>query len=281
MLIATWNVNSVRTRLTQIIDWMNHVNPEILCLQETKVVDENFPVEPFEKLGYSVEVFGQKSYNGVAIVSKKKADNVKKGFYGCKDSDQDIKTFLDQKRLISADIYGIKIINVYVPNGSSLESEKFEYKIKWLNCLASFLDEQVKRGELICLVGDFNIAPSNIDIHDPEKYEGKLMASEIERKSLNNVLKGRLIDTFRIFEKNTGHWSWWDYRNNAYELNRGWRIDHIYVSKELSSKLKSCVIDSLPRTNLRPSDHAPVMINLDLNDINVDFFEDEDNFLEI
>ena len=281
MLIATWNVNSVRTRLTQIIDWINHVNPEILCLQETKVVDENFPVEPFEKLGYSVEVFGQKSYNGVAIVSKKKADNVKKGFYGCKDSDQDIKPFLDQKRLISADIYGIKIINVYVPNGSSLESEKFEYKIKWLNCLASFLDEQVKRGELICLVGDFNIAPSNIDIHDPEKYEGKLMASEIERNALNNVLKGRLIDTFRIFEKNTGYWSWWDYRNNSYELNKGWRIDHIYISKELSSKLKSCVIDSLPRANLRPSDHAPVMINLNLNDTNEDFFEDEEDFFEI
>ena len=281
MLIATWNVNSVRTRLTQIIDWINHVNPEILCLQETKVVDENFPVEPFKKLGYSVEVFGQKAYNGVAIVSKKKADNVKKGFYGCKDSDQDIKTFLDQKRLISADIYGIKIINVYVPNGSSLESEKFEYKIKWLNCLASFLDEQVKRGELICLVGDFNIAPSNIDIHDPEKYEGKLMASEIERNALNNVLKGRLIDTFRIFEKNTGYWSWWDYRNNSYELNKGWRIDHIYISKELSSKLKSCVIDSLPRANLRPSDHAPVMIDLNLNDTNEDFFEDEEDFFEI
>ncbi len=281
MLIATWNVNSVRTRLTQIIDWINHVNPDILCLQETKVVDENFPVEPFEKLGYSVEVFGQKSYNGVAIVSKKKADNVKKGFYGCKDSNQDIKTFLDQKRLISADIYGIKIINVYVPNGSSLESEKFEYKIKWLNCLASFLDEQVKRGELICLVGDFNIAPANIDIHDPEKYEGKLMASEIERNALNNVLKGRLIDTFRIFEKNTGYWSWWDYRNNSYELNKGWRIDHIYISKELSSKLKSCVIDSLPRANLRPSDHAPVMINLNLNDTNEDFFEDEEDFFEI
>jgi len=281
LLIATWNVNSVRTRLTQIIDWINHVNPEILCLQETKVVDENFPVEPFKKLGYSVEVFGQKAYNGVAIVSKKKADNVKKGFYGCKDSDQDIKTFLDQKRLISADIYGIKIINVYVPNGSSLESEKFEYKIKWLNCLASFLDEQVKRGELICLVGDFNIAPSNIDIHDPEKYEGKLMASEIERNALNNVLKGRLIDTFRIFEKNTGYWSWWDYRNNSYELNKGWRIDHIYISKELSSKLKSCVIDSLPRANLRPSDHAPVMISLNLNDTNEDFFEDEEDFFEI
>ena len=281
MLIATWNVNSIRTRLSQIIDWINQTNPDILCLQETKVIDDSFPVEPFEKLGYSVEVYGQKSYNGVAIISKIKPENVKKGFYGCSESDQDIDIFLDQKRVISADVSGIKIINVYVPNGSSLESYKFEYKINWLSCLATFLDLQEKKGELICLMGDFNIAPSNLDIHDPNKYEGGIMASEIERNALNNVLKERLIDSFRIFEKNTGHWSWWDYRNNAYQLNKGWRIDHIYISKELSSKLKSCVIDSLPRANLRPSDHAPVMINLNLNDIDEDFYEEEDNFLEI
>ncbi len=281
MLIATWNVNSIRTRLSQIIDWINQVNPDILCLQETKVMDDSFPVDPFEDLGYSVEVYGQKSYNGVAIISKTKAKNVKKGFYGCTESDQNIEIFLDQKRLISADINGIKIINVYVPNGSSLESDKFEYKINWLNCLASFLDEQEKKGELICLMGDFNIAPSTLDIHDPNKYDGGIMASEIEKTALNNVLKGRFIDTFRIFEKNTGHWSWWDYRNNAYELNKGWRIDHIYISQELSSKLKSCVIDSSPRANLRPSDHVPVMIDLNLNDINVDFFDDEEDFFEI
>ena len=281
MLIATWNVNSIRTRLSQIIDWINQVNPDILSLQETKVIDKSFPVEPFEKLGYSVEVYGQKSYNGVAIISKIKAENIKKGFYDYSNSHQNIEVFQNQKRLISADINGIKIINVYVPNGSSLESDKFEYKINWLNSLASFLDEQEKKGELICLMGDFNIAPSNLDIHDPKKYEGGIMASEIERKALNNVLKGRLIDSFRIFEKNTGHWSWWDYRNKAYELNKGWRIDHIYISKELSPKLKSCVIDSLPRGNLRPSDHAPVMINLDMDNKNLDFFEDEDNFFEI
>jgi len=281
LLIATWNVNSIRTRLSQTIDWINRANPDILCLQETKVIDNSFPFEPFEKLGYSVEVYGQKSYNGVAIISKIKGKNVKKGFSGHCKSDLNIETFQDQKRLISADISGIKIINVYVPNGSSLESEKFDYKINWLQCLASFIDEQVKRGELICLMGDFNIAPSNLDIHNPKNYEGGIMASERERNALNKVLKGRLIDSFRIFEKNTGHWSWWDYRNNAFELNKGWRIDHIYVSKELSSKLKSCVIDSLPRANLRPSDHVPVMIDLNLNDINEDFFEDEDNFFEI
>ena len=273
LLVATWNVNSIRTRLSQVIRWIDKVNPDILCLQETKVMDESFPVEPFEKLGYFVEVFGQKSYNGVAIISKIDLENVKKGFYGCTES--------DQKRLISADINGIKIINVYVPNGSSLGSDKFNYKINWLNCLASLLDDFEKEGALICLMGDFNVAPSNLDIHDSNKYEGGIMASELERNALNNVLKGRLIDSFRMFEKNTGHWSWWDYRNNSYELNKGWRIDHIYISKDLSSKLKSCVIDSSPRANSRPSDHAPVMIDLDLNGINEDFFEDEDSFFEI
>jgi len=281
LLIATWNVNSIRTRLTQILDWMNQVNPDILCLQETKVMDNSFPIEPFEQLGYSVEVYGQKSYNGVAIISKFKAENVKKGFIDFTESNENIGVFQDQKRLICADINGIKIINVYVPNGSSLESDKFTYKIDWLNCLASFLDEQEKKGELICLMGDFNIAPTALDIHDPNKYKGAIMASEIERNALNNVLKERLIDSFRIFEKNSGHWSWWDYRNNAYELNKGWRIDHIYISKELSSQLKSCVIDSSPRENLRPSDHAPVIIDLQLNDLNLDFFESEDDFFEI
>ena len=281
MLIATWNVNSIRTRLSQVIDWINQVNPDILCLQETKVMDDSFPVAPFETLGYAVEVYGQKSYNGVAIISKIKPESINKGFFGCKNFHQNIEIFKDQKRLISAEINGIKIINVYVPNGSSIASDKFEYKINWLNCLASFLDEQSQDGGLICLMGDFNIAPSALDIHDPQKYEGGIMASNKERNALNNVLKGRLIDSFRIFEKNTGNWSWWDYRNNAYELNKGWRIDHIYISKELSSNLKSCVIDSLPRTNLRPSDHAPVMIDLNLDDINSDFFVDEDNFFEI
>ena len=244
-------------------------------------MDDSFPIEPFEKLGYSVEVYGQKSYNGVAIVSKIKPENVNKGFYGFNKYNENIEIFQDQKRLISAVINGIKIINVYVPNGSSLESNKFGYKIDWLNCLASFLDQQEKKGEIICLMGDFNVAPSNLDIHDPKKYEGGIMASEVERNALNNVLKERLIDAFRIFEKNTGHWSWWDYRNNAYELNKGWRIDHIYISRELSSKLKSCVIDRSPRENSRPSDHAPVMIDLNLKDINSDILEDEDAFLEI
>ena len=281
MLIATWNVNSVRTRLSQIINWINQVNPDVLCLQETKVIDNDFPIKPFEELGYEVIAFGQKSYNGVAIISKIAPENVNKGFSGYLENQNDINKFEDQKRLITADINGIKIINVYVPNGSALNSERFDYKINWLNCLSSFLDNQEKNGELICLLGDFNIAPSNKDIHDPQRYEGGIMASEIERNALNNVLKERLIDSFRVYEKNTGHWSWWDYRNNGYELNKGWRIDHIYISKTLTSKLKSCVIDSNPRGNVQPSDHAPVMINLDLDNPNEDYFDEEEDFFEI
>jgi len=281
LLIATWNVNSVRTRLSQIINWINQVNPDVLCLQETKVIDNDFPIKPFEELGYEVIAFGQKSYNGVAIISKITPENVNKGFSGYLGDQNDVNKFEDQKRLITADINGVKIINVYVPNGSALNSEKFDYKINWLNCLSSFLDNQEKNGELICLLGDFNIAPSNKDIHDPQRYAGGIMASEIERNVLNNVLKERLIDSFRVYEKNTGHWSWWDYRNNGYELNKGWRIDHIYISKTLTSKLKSCVIDSNPRGNLQPSDHAPVMINLDLDNPNEDYFDEEEDFFEI
>ena len=281
MLIATWNVNSIRTRLSQIINWINQVNPDVICLQETKVIDKDFPSKPFEELGYQVLFFGQKSYNGVAIISKIKIENVTKGLRTDLSNNNFSKEIESQKRLISADINGIKIINVYVPNGSSLESEKFDYKINWLDSLASFLDEQEKKGTPICLLGDFNIAPSSKDIHDSQKYEGGIMASEVERNALNNVLKGRFIDSFRIFEKDTGHWSWWDYRNNAYELNKGWRIDHIYISKSLSLNLKSCVIDTNPRENIQPSDHAPVMINLDVDNLNEPLFEEEEDFFEI
>ena len=281
MLIATWNVNSIRTRLSQIINWINTVHPDIICLQETKVVDEDFPFKPFEDLGYRVIVYGQKSYNGVAIISKFEADEVIKGFGTKTERDETLSKFTEQKRLISAVINGLRIINVYVPNGSSLDSDKYIYKIKWLKQLSLFLDEQEKKGELICLLGDFNIAPFDIDIHSPIKYKGGIMASDIERETLNNVLKGRFIDSFRVFEKTTGHWSWWDYRNNAYELNKGWRIDHIYISKKLSSKLKSCVIDRSRRENIKPSDHVPVMIDLEIDSLNESLFNDEEDIFEI
>ena len=281
MLVATWNVNSVRTRLSQITNWINNVNPDILCLQETKVIDDSFPLTPFEELGYEVIKYGQKSYNGVAIISKLKIENFEKGFIHDSQEKNISIDFNEQKRLITANINGLKIINVYVPNGSSIDSDKFDYKIHWLNHLSSFLDEQVREEDSVCLLGDFNIAPSDLDIHSPEKYEGGIMASKIEREALNNVLKGRFIDSFRIFEKNTGHWSWWDYRNNAYELNKGWRIDHIYISKSLSSKLKSCVIDRSQRENLQPSDHVPVLINLEIDNQNEDYCDDDDDLFAI
>ena len=281
MLIATWNVNSIRTRLSQIINWINQVKPDILCLQETKVINDDFPLEPFEKLGYEVIIHGQKSYNGVAILSKNKIEKVNKGFISNPIEENIKNEFSEQKRLISAVINGLRIVNVYVPNGSSLDSDKFKYKIEWLKRLSYFIDEEERKGELICLLGDFNIAPSEIDIHSPKKYDKGIMASDIERDALNNVLKGRFIDSFRIFEKNTGHWSWWDYRNNAFELNKGWRIDHIYISNKLSSKLKSCVIDRIQRENIQPSDHVPVMINLEIDNSDEDYFEDEENFFEI
>ena len=281
MLIATWNVNSIRTRLPQIINWINQVKPDILCLQETKVINDDFPLEPFEKLGYEVIIHGQKSYNGVAILSKNKIEKVNKGFISNPIEENIKNEFFEQKRLISAVINGLRIVNVYVPNGSSLDSDKFKYKIEWLKRLSYFIDEEERKGELICLLGDFNIAPSEIDIHSPKKYDKGIMASDIERDALNNVLKGRFIDSFRVFEKNTGHWSWWDYRNNAFELNKGWRIDHIYISNKLSSKLKSCVIDRSQRENIQPSDHVPVMINLEIDNSDEDYFEDEENFFEI
>ncbi|ABM71757.1 exodeoxyribonuclease III [Prochlorococcus marinus str. MIT 9515] len=281
MLIATWNVNSVRTRLSQIINWIKNVNPDILCLQETKVIDNSFPLTPFEELGYEVTVHGQKSYNGVAIISKFKIENIIKGFTNENEEKSNFLNFNEQKRLISADINGLKIINVYVPNGSSLDSDKFDYKIKWLNHLSSFLDKQVREDDLVCFVGDFNIAPFDIDIHCPQKYEGGIMASKIEREALKKVIKGRFIDSFRIFEKNTGHWSWWDYRNNAYELNKGWRIDHIYISNNLSSQLKSCVIERSQRENSQPSDHAPVLINLEIDNQSEVYFDDDDDLFEI
>ena len=280
MLIASWNVNSIRTRLPQVINWLNVEKPDILCLQETKVLDEDFPYKPFKELGYNVKVAGQKSYNGVAIISLNELDDFKIGFSGELDKCEKINKFDEQKRVISAFINGIRVINVYVPNGSSLNSEKFKYKIEWLNTLNQYLNEQYKRDESTCLLGDFNIALEDKDIHEPNRYEGGIMASQKERINLKNILKERFIDSFRVFEKKSGHWSWWDYRNNAFELNKGWRIDHIYITKNLLSNLKSSVIDRDQRAFEQPSDHAPVMINLDLKNASDDFdYDDEDLFM--
>ena len=265
-------------RLEKVILWLENKNPDVLCLQETKVLDADFPIEPFQKLGYKVKVFGQKSYNGVAIISKIDLVDLKFGFKGELDKSDSAEYFDAQKRVISALINGVRIINVYVPNGSSINSDKFEYKIAWLRQLKIYLEEQHKRDEKICLLGDFNIAPTSKDIYDQKAYEGGIMASEKERSCLEEIVKGKFIDSFRIFEKNTGYWSWWDYRNNAFELNKGWRIDHIYVSNNLLCNLKSSVIDRDQRGLNQPSDHAPVIIDLNFQEQFEDIDDDDDLF---
>ena len=262
MQIATWNVNSIRTRLDQVQAWLQDAQPDLLCLQETKVDDPLFPHEVFEAQGYQVHFHGQKAYNGVAIVSRQPLEDVRRGFTGELPEDAEALQLGEQKRVISALVNNIRIVNVYVPNGSALKSEKYPYKLEWLSCLNRYLSAQAKRDEPLCLVGDFNIALEARDIHHPERLTGGIMASELERESLLNVLGDRLHDVFRVFEPDANHWSWWDYRSGAWDRDQGWRIDHIYLCDELLSQARSCVIHKHLRGHEKPSDHAPVSVDL-------------------
>ncbi len=281
MLIASWNVNSIRSRLNQITNFLESKKIDVLCLQETKVSNKDFPLKPFEDLGYIAKFSGQKSYNGVAIISKFEFQDFKIDFIGELKENEVGKEFLEQKRIISAYINDVRIINVYVPNGSSLNSEKYKYKLKWLELLYQYLNKQKERNELTCILGDFNIAPSYIDIFDPERFDGGIMASKPERDALKKILENEFIDTFRVFEKSSGFWSWWDYRKNSYELNKGWRIDHIYISNNLISNLKSSVIATYERGNEQPSDHAPVIINLNFDEKYEEYDNNDDDIFEL
>ena len=262
MRIATWNVNSVRTRLEQVLAWLATERPEVLCLQETKVADELFPLAPFRALGYEAAISGQKAYNGVAILSRLPIEDVQVGFAALLPDDPEAPGLGEQKRVISAQIAGLRVLNLYVPNGSSLRSEKYAYKLEWLACLKRYLDAQETQGEPLVMVGDFNIALEARDIHDPARLNGGIMASEPERQALQAALGERLEDGFRLFEPESGHWSWWDYRTAGWETGRGWRIDHIYLDAELRDHALGCTIDAPMRGNPQPSDHAPVIINL-------------------
>lgn len=262
MRIASWNVNSVRTRLDQVLAWLEQQQPEVLCLQETKVADELFPHGAFEQLGYSCAISGQKAYNGVALISRLPMDDVQVGFTALLPHDAEASGLSEQKRVISALIEGVRVLNLYVPNGSSLTSDKYAYKLKWLACLKRYLAVQEQQGDPLCMVGDFNIGPEARDLHDPERLSGGIMASEAERQALSDALSGRLTDVFRVFEPSSGHWSWWDYRSGAWDRDQGWRIDHIYLSEDLVDCATGCVIDKNPRGNIQPSDHAPVVVNL-------------------
>jgi len=262
LLVATWNVNSIRSRINHVKEWLETNEIDILCLQETKTEDKFFPIEIFSNLGYEVSISGQKSYNGVAIISRFPINNIKIGF------DEVIKDYIDlpilneQKRIISAEINDIRIINVYVPNGSSINSDKFIYKEKWLECLKLYLRKINSSHTPICLLGDFNIAPEDRDIHTPNNYKESIMASSKERKLLRDALGEELEDVFRIFEPGDKNWSWWDYRHSAWERDKGWRIDHIYLTEDILSCANSCWIDKEPRSKEKPSDHAPVIVDI-------------------
>jgi exodeoxyribonuclease-3 len=262
MRIATWNVNSVRTRLDQVLAWLQQERPEVLCLQETKVTDELFPLEAFEGLGYATAISGQKAYNGVAILSRLPLEDVQIGFDALLPHDPESPGLSEQKRVISALIDGIRVLNLYVPNGSSLKSEKYPYKLEWLACLGRYLEIQAQQGDPLCMVGDFNIGLESRDLPDPERLTGGIMASSAEREALKAALGERLSDVFRVFEPASGHWSWWDYRSGAWDRDRGWRIDHIYLCQELLDCATGCVIHKATRGNEQPSDHAPVVVNL-------------------
>ncbi len=262
MLVATWNVNSIRSRIDLVKEWLIANNIDILCLQETKTEDQFFPVEIFSKLGYEVSISGQKSYNGVAIISRFPIEDIKIGFDSVISDYKDLSMLSHQKRILSAEINSIRIINVYVPNGSSLDSDKFIYKEKWIECLKTYLREMSSNHTPICLLGDFNIAPEDRDIHTPSNYIEKIMASSKERKLLKDALRGELEDVFRIFEPGEKNWSWWDYRHSAWERDKGWRIDHIYLTEDILSCANSCWIDKDTRSREKPSDHAPVIVDI-------------------
>ena len=279
MRIASWNVNSVRTRLSQVLAWLEQERPEVLCLQETKVDDPLYPHQPFLDLGYASAISGQKAYNGVAILSRLPLEDVQIGFGALLPGDEQAKRLDDQKRVISAVIEGVRVLNLYVPNGSSLSSDKYTYKLEWLGCLSRYLAAQAEEGDPLCMVGDFNIGPEDRDLAEPERQTGGIMASEPERQALQAVLGERLHDAFRMFEPDSGHWSWWDYRSGAWERDRGWRIDHIYLDDELLALATGCVIHKATRANLQPSDHAPVVVNLAWPPVgDSDDFSDDENF---
>jgi exodeoxyribonuclease-3 len=262
MRIATWNVNSVRTRLEHLCRWLQEQRPEVVCLQETKVTDDLFPMARFRELGYEAAISGQKAYNGVAILSRMLMEDVHVGLGSLLPGDGEAQELDGQKRVLSALIEGVRVLNLYVPNGSAVGSDKYVDKLRWLDCLARYLEVQEGQGDPLCMVGDFNIAPEARDIHDPARLTGGIMASQAEREGLRKLLGDRLVDVFRVFEPESGHWSWWDYRTGGWETGRGWRIDHIYLDDQLVDCATGCEIHQQLRGLPQPSDHAPVVVNL-------------------
>jgi exodeoxyribonuclease-3 len=250
MRIATWNVNSVRVRLPQVLDWLAQHSPDVLCIQETKVVDAEFPVADFQAVGYRAVFAGQKAYNGVATLTRQAVGAVVTALPGF-DS--------EQKRFLAATVAGLRLINVYVPNGESVESEKYTYKLAWLRALREFIALELGEHPDLLVLGDFNIAPEPRDVHDPKAWEGHVLFSEPERAALRELVGTGLVDLFRAFPQPEASFTWWDYRQGGFRRNHGLRIDHILASPPLAARCRACTIDTAPRALERPSDHAPVI----------------------
>ena len=255
MKIASWNVHSIKVRLPQVIDWLKTHQPDILALQETKTVDETFPQDEIETAGYQVIFSGQKTYNGMAIITRKRCEDVVTDIPGVNDS---------QRRILFATIDGVRVLNVYVPNGSELGSEKFDYKLNWLDNLSTTLKRELEQYEGLVLLGDFNIAPDDRDVHDPEAWREQILCSAPERQALNALLDSGMEDSFRLFNQGKEVFSWWDYRGAGFRRNAGLRLDLILTSKALSPSCTASYIDLGPRKLERPSDHAPAIAEFDI-----------------
>ncbi len=255
MKIATWNVNSLRVRLPQVLDWLKTEQPDILALQETKTEDKNFPLAEIEAAGYNVIYSGQKTYNGVAILSRIAGSDIVTDIPHLDDH---------QRRVLCATFGTVRVLNVYIPNGEAVGSEKYSYKLGWLEKLTGYVEAQRALYPQLLLLGDFNIAPESRDVHDPALWEGHVLFSEPERAAFRRLVDLGLCDTFRLFEHAPDQFSWWDYRMAAFRRNMGLRIDHVLASAALRDVCVSCHIDKTPRAWERPSDHAPVISVFDL-----------------
>ena len=249
MIIAAWNVNSLKVRLPQLLEWLSTRNPDVVCLQETKLEDHNFPREEIEAAGYQVAFSGQKTYNGVALLARATPTDIICGNPHFPDP---------QKRLIAATIGDIRVVCAYFPNGQAVGSEKYEYKLAWLTALETWLTEQLIANPKLVLAGDFNIAPEDRDVHNPAAWAEQILCSEPERNAFKRLLALGLKDSFRIFEQPEKSFSWWDYRMLGFQKNQGLRIDHILLSSPLAERCVAAGIDRDMRKLERPSDHAPV-----------------------
>ena len=254
MKLATWNVNSLSVRLPQVLQWLDaQRDVDALVLQETKLTDDRFPHAEFGEAGYRAECFGQKSYNGVALVSRAPAAAVTRNIPGFVDA---------QARVIAASVGGVRIVGAYFPNGQAPGTDKFDYKLSWLRALRDWLREELGAHPRLALMGDFNIAPEDRDVHDPVAWAGQILCTDEERTHFRALLGLGLVDAYRLFEQPDKCWSWWDYRQLAFRRDQGLRIDHVLVSQALAGAVAACGIDRAPRRHERPSDHAPVLLTL-------------------